>query len=123
MISILAQELLQVLNPQQFGVIDGKKQKNGLIKVTDLEEKQRKPKTNLAIMPLYRFDPVIFKSLEKTKPDKRNEIQLTDGIKQIKKWGLEVSALPLRDSDIWIDVGSPETYWQALSQTHQHFST
>jgi len=112
----------KVENPRQFGVIEGKKMKNKLIKVTGLEEKPNRPKTNLAIMPLYRFDPVIFKSLEKTKPDKRSEIQLTDGIKQIKNWGLEVTATELRDSDIWIDVGSPETYWLALNQTHQHFS-
>jgi len=112
----------KVSDPRHFGVIEGKKKKGELITVTGLEEKPAKPKTNLAIMPLYRFDPVIFKSLEKTKPDKRKEIQLTDGIKLIKKWGLGVTALELRKSDIWIDVGSPETYWAALSQTHQHFS-
>jgi len=112
----------EVNEPRQFGVIEGKKTRGNLIKVTGLEEKPTKPKTNLAIMPLYRFDPVIFKSLEKIKPDKRNEIQLTDGIKQIKKWGLVVTAIKLRESDIWIDVGSPETYWLALSQTHNHFS-
>jgi len=112
----------EVNEPRQFGVIEGKKTKGDLIKVTGLEEKPTKPKTNLAIMPLYRFNPVIFKSLEKIKPDKRNEIQLTDGIKQIKKLGLEVTAIKLQESDIWIDVGSPETYWLALSQTHNHFS-
>lgn len=112
----------EVNEPRQFGVIEGKKTKGDLIKVTGLEEKPTKPKTNLAIMPLYRFNPVIFKSLEKIKPDKRNEIQLTDGIKQIKKWGLGVTAIKLQESDIWIDVGSPETYWLALSQTHNHFS-
>jgi len=112
----------KVDEPRQFGVIEGIKSKGNLIKVTGLEEKPSKPKTNLAIMPLYRFDPVIFKSLEKTKPDKHNEIQLTDGIKQMKNWGLEVTAQELHDSDIWIDVGSPETYWQALYQTHQFFS-
>ena len=112
----------RVKDPRHFGVIEGKKTRKGLIKVTGLEEKPVKPKSNLAIMPLYRFDPIIFKSLAKTKPDKRNEIQLTDGIKQIKKWNLGVTALELSKSDIWIDVGSPETYWLALSQTHQHFS-
>lgn len=112
----------KVDDPRQFGVIEGKYLKNGSIKVTGLEEKPAKPKTNLAIMPLYRFDPIIFKSLEKTKPDKRNEIQLTDGIKQIRNWGLGITAIELQDSDIWIDVGSPETYWQALFQTHEYFS-
>jgi len=112
----------KVENPRQFGVVEGEKMKNNLIKVTGLEEKPNRPKTNLAIMPLYRFNSVIFKSLEKTKPDQRNEIQLTDGIKQIKNKGLDVTASKLRDSDIWIDVGSPENYWLALNQTHHHFS-
>jgi len=113
----------KVDDPRQFGVIEGKRIKGNLIKVIGLEEKPSKPKSNMAIMPLYRFDPVIFKSLEKIKPDRRNEIQLTDGIKQIKKWGLEVTAIELNKSDIWIDVGSPETYWKALYQTHNYFST
>jgi len=112
----------KVDDPTQFGVIEGKQMKNKLINVTGLEEKPSKPKTNLAIMPLYRFDPVIFKSLAKTKPDKRNEIQLTDGIKQLRDSGLGVTALELKSSDIWVDVGSPETYWLALKQTHQYFS-
>jgi len=114
--------LKKVENPRQFGVVEVIRTKNKLLKVKSLEEKPKKPKTNLAIMPLYRFDPVIFKSLEKTKPDKRNEIQLTEGIKQLKKWGMEVTALELANSDIWIDVGSAETYWKALNQTYQYSS-
>ena len=110
----------KVKDPRQFGVIEGKPKKDKIIKVIDLQEKPSKPKTNLAIMPLYRFEPIIFKSLAKIKPDKRNEIQLTDGIKQIKNWGLEVTAIELQNSDIWIDVGSPNTYWQALHQTYQY---
>lgn len=112
----------QVENPKQFGVIQVRQTKNALF-VTNLEEKPAKPKTNLAIMPIYRFEPVIFKALEKTKPDKRNEIQLTDGIKKITKEGFDVTAYELRNSDIWIDVGTPETYWMALSQTYQHFKS
>jgi len=108
-------------DPRQFGVIEGKPINNNLIKVTGLEEKPSKPKTNLAIMPLYRFNAEIFKGLEKTKPDKRNEIQLTDGIKEIRKKGCQVIASKLNDSDIWIDVGRPETYWDALFQTHKYF--
>ena len=88
----------------------------------NLEEKPKKPKSNLAIMPLYRFDGNIFPALEKTKPDKRKEIQLTDGIKNLKKSGKRIVASELLDSDIWIDVGSAETYWDALNKTHQYFS-
>ena len=112
----------KVKDPRQFGVIQGIPTKNREMRVTKLEEKPLKPKTNLAIMPLYRFEPVIFPALEKTKPDKRNEIQLTDAIKKIAKSSLHVNSLELNDSDIWVDVGSPETYWNALNQTHTHYS-
>ena len=37
----------KVEDPRQFGVIEGKKLKNNLIRVTGLEEKPTKPKTNL----------------------------------------------------------------------------
>jgi len=93
------------------------------LRPTNLEEKPAKPKTNLAIMPIYRFEPAIFSALEKTKPDKRNEIQLTNGIKKMTKEGFDVTASLLRNSDIWIDVGTPETYWLALSQTYKYFKS
>jgi len=112
----------RVKDPRQFGVIEGNLIKNREMRVTKLEEKPAKPKTDLAIMPLYRFEPIIFSALEKTKPDKRNEIQLTDAIKKIAKSSLHVNSLELNDSDIWVDVGSPETYWNALSQTYAHYS-
>ena len=49
-----------------YGVVNGEIQKN-IIKVTNLEEK---PKTNLAIMPLNIFEPIIFKYPKKVKPKK-----------------------------------------------------
>lgn len=110
--------LKRIKDPRQFGVVETYKKNNKMF-VKKLEEKPKKPKTNLAIMPLYRFDPIIFDALKKTKPDRKNEIQLTDGIKKIKDMGYDITASELRKDEVWIDVGSPQTYWDALNQTHK----
>jgi UTP--glucose-1-phosphate uridylyltransferase len=110
----------EVEDPRQFGVIEGE-QHGSMIKITGIEEKPASPKTNLAIMPMYLFDPIIFKALENTPAGKGGEIQLTDGIKKIIEWGLPVAASKLSSNDLWIDVGTPETYWEAQSSTYSRF--
>ncbi|MEM2140958.1 sugar phosphate nucleotidyltransferase [Nitrososphaera sp.] len=111
----------EVDDAHQFGVVEGVSAENNMLMITDIEEKPAKPKTNLAIMPVYIFDPVIFKALENTPAGKGNEIQLTDGIKKIMDWGLRVTASKLARTDLWVDVGTPETYWDAQSSTYNKF--
>jgi UTP--glucose-1-phosphate uridylyltransferase len=110
----------EVEDARQFGVIEGQQNEN-IIKITGIEEKPAKPKTDLAIMPVYIFDPIIFKALENTLAGKGGEIQLTDGIKKVMEWGLPVSASKMSSLDLWIDVGTPETYWEAQSSTYSKF--
>lgn len=114
----------EVENPRQFGVIVGKRLENGMLKITGVEEKPDRPKTNLAIMPVYIFDPIIFRMLESTPVGKGGEIQLTDGIKRIvESKSYAAVASKLLRSDIWLDVGTPETYWEAQSATYNRFKT
>lgn len=103
----------EITDPRHYGVIDGK-MKGDIIRVTDMEEKPIKPKTNLAIMPVYIFEPIIFDYLKKTKPKKLNEIQLTDAILQMVKDGLKVYAINLTNKMIQMDIGNPESYWDSL---------
>jgi UTP--glucose-1-phosphate uridylyltransferase len=112
---------LNVKNPQQYGVIEGKEVKDGIIKVAQLVEKPENPKTNLAVMAMYAFKPVIFDALEKTKPGKNGEIQLTDAIQRLIDEGLKVFAVKLDLSYAHLDVGSPERYWEALELSHGRF--
>jgi UTP-glucose-1-phosphate uridylyltransferase len=77
-------------------------------------EKPEKPPTNLAIMPIYVFHPVIFKALEKTLPGKGGEVQLTDAIQKLIEWGLNVYAVKLNQDQVRLDIGSPETYLGSL---------
>jgi len=72
-------------------------------------------------MPIYVFRPVIFDALKKTLPGKGGEIQLTDAIQRLIDWGLNVCAVRLNPDEVRLDIGSPETYWEALSLSHKHF--
>jgi len=109
----------KVENPTQFGVIEGTEKDGGII-ITDLEEKPTKPKTNLAIMPIYILTPEIFDALEHLNSGVGNEIQLTDGIKSLVKNGRKVMGYLTKPDDVWIDVGTPETLWNALQYSYQY---
>jgi UTP--glucose-1-phosphate uridylyltransferase len=111
----------EIENPRQFGIIEAEETENGIYKVRAAIEKPEKPQTNLAIMPIYVFHPVIFKALEKTEPGKGGEVQLTDAIQKLIDWGLNVCAVKLNQDHVRLDIGSPETYWEALSLSYQHF--
>lgn len=111
----------EIENPQQYGIIEAKETENGIYKVRAVIEKPEKPPTNLAIMPIYVFNPVIFKALEKTPPGKGGEVQLTDAIQKLIEWGRNVYAVKLHQDQVRLDIGSPETYWEALSLSYQHF--
>jgi UTP-glucose-1-phosphate uridylyltransferase len=57
--------------------------------------------------------------LEKTQPGLGGEIQLTDAIQQLINEGFNVQAVKLRNSEVRLDVGNPENYWQAIATSHQ----
>jgi UTP--glucose-1-phosphate uridylyltransferase len=111
----------EIENPRQYGVIEGEEIENGVYRVRAAVEKPEKPSTNLAIMPIYVFDSVIFEALEKTSPGKGGEIQLTDAIQILIDWGLKVYAVKLNKNQIRLDIGDPENYWKALSLSYRHF--
>lgn len=111
----------EIEDPRQYGIIEVEEMEEGVYKVKGAVEKPEKPSTNLAIMPIYVFHPVIFDALEKTLPGKGGEIQLTDAIQRLIDWGLNVCAVRLNPDDVRLDIGSPETYWEALSLSYKHF--
>ncbi|MEM0457231.1 MAG: sugar phosphate nucleotidyltransferase [Nitrososphaerota archaeon] len=116
--TILIQE---IEDPRAYGVIEGKEVSEGVILVESLEEKPEKPRTNLAIMPVYIFDPVIFKALEIIKPGKGGEIQLTDAIQKLVDWGLKVYAVKLKQDEQRLDIGTPQTCWESLMLSYNYF--
>jgi len=113
--------VLEIENPREYGIIEGDEVETGIFKVKVVVEKPEKPATNLAIMAMYVFQPVIFKALEATEPGRGGEIQLTDAIQKLIDWGLNVYAVKLDDNYAHLDIGSPERYWDALSLSYQRF--
>jgi UTP--glucose-1-phosphate uridylyltransferase len=110
-----------VKDPSRYGVITGRDSHSGILYVESMVEKPSGPKSNLAIMPVYIFDRSIFGALEKTGPGKNNEIQLTDGIAKLLEINTnKVIAVKMENTDSFIDVGNPESYWEALNFTYKN---
>lgn len=81
--SILGVQPVCETQVSKYGIVKGIKIEEKVYKVKDLVEK---PKTeeapsNIAILGRYIITPKIFEILEKTKPGKGGEIQLTDALK------------------------------------------
>jgi len=104
--------LKEVPDPRRFGVAVVTKFRREL-RVTDVEEKPKHPKSNLSIVALYRFKPSIFETLKEIQKT-RNEIQLTDAIQKLIERGGQVKALLMKNDDTIIDVGTAESYLETF---------
>ena len=109
-------------DPKRFGIIEGEAMVDGLVRVKKLVEKPLKPASKLAIMPVYVFDSNIFKALEATKAGFAGELQLTDGIQKMVDWNLNVYTTKVGSDEIWLDIGSPDLYWEAQNLSYKHYS-
>jgi len=90
--------LTPVAHPEQFGVAE---LSNGIVK--NLEEKPKKPKSNMALVGVYMFDSEIFKAVNAIKASGRGELEITDAIQYLidKKF----TVLPHTVSGWWKDTG------------------
>ncbi len=70
-----------------YGIIKGKRVKDRIYHIEEMIEKpvQGKAPSNLAIIGRYILPPQIFDILERISPDERGEIQLTEGLRELKK--------------------------------------
>ena len=105
---------VEVDNPERFGVIE-------LInnKVISIEEKPKNPKSNIAITGLYIFDNKVIEIAKKIKPSKRNELEITDVIKEyLKENKLNVELL--NKNDKWFDTGTPESLFEATQYVRNY---
>jgi glucose-1-phosphate thymidylyltransferase len=91
-----------VEKPESFGVAT--LDQNG--RVLQLEEKPKNPKSNLALVGVYLFQPTIHNIIAKLKPSARGELEITDALQQLVLDGAKV------DSNIlegwWLDTGKKE---------------
>lgn len=107
----------EVPDPRKYGVITGKEIKRGIFKVTGIVEKPEKPPSNLAIIALYIFKPIIYKAIRKVEPDENGEIQLADALKLLIDWNCKVYGLKLKPNERRIDIGTAESYLEMLKST------
>jgi UTP--glucose-1-phosphate uridylyltransferase len=90
-----------------YGIIKGKKVRDRVYSVEEMVEKPERGKapSNLAIIGRYILPPRIFDILERVRPDRRGEIQLTDGLKELCKevpiYGYEFSGDRYDAGDKW----------------------
>ena len=94
--------LTPVDNPSQFGVAE--LNENG--SVIRLIEKPKEPTSNLALVGIYMFKPIIFDAIKRIKPSWRGELEITDALQRLIEDGFKI------DSEIvhgwWKDTGKPE---------------
>lgn len=105
---------VEVDNPERFGVIEINDNK-----VHSIEEKPKNPKSNIAITGLYIFDNKVIEIAKKIKPSKRNELEITDVIKEyLKENKLNVELL--NKNDKWFDTGTPESLFEATQYVRNY---
>ncbi len=95
-----------VSNPSSFGVAEVK---NG--RIINLEEKPKKPRSNLALIGVYVFGPRVSDAIRDLKPSWRGELEITDTIRVMIKQGRKVRAEQVEGW--WKDTGRPEDLLEA----------
>lgn len=70
--------------------------------------------STLAVAARYVFSSAIFDALQRTAPDRRGEIQLTDAIKTLIQMGLPVYAWLFGPGQVRYDVGNIESYFRTF---------
>jgi glucose-1-phosphate thymidylyltransferase len=93
--------LARVPNPSSFGVAE---LESG--KVVRLSEKPPVPRSDLALVGVYMFDPTIFEAVHAIRPSARNELEITDAIQWLVDHGRSVH--PHLVTGWWKDTGKVE---------------
>ena len=83
---------------KQYGVIEMDEQG----KVLSIEEKQERPKSDIAQTGIYMYDSRVFSFIEKLKPSGRGELEVTD----LNNFYLKEGTLGCELLDWWIDAGT-----------------
>lgn len=106
--------VMEVDDPRPYGVIDGELVDENLWMVNKIEEKPSRPWSNIAVLPVYIFEPEIFSCLSTISPGVGGELQLTDGIGCLLQLGRKVMAVKLPEHIPRLDIGNPKMLWKAL---------
>ena len=97
-----------VNDPNRYGVLGFDEAK----KVTSIEEKPLKPKSNYAIIGLYFYPNSVVKIAKKIKPSKRGELEITS-INNTYLYNQKLNVKLLGSGYTWLDTGTPDSLLEA----------
>ena len=112
--SIIAIQEVPFDQVEKYGIIDGHliDESNDTYQVTNMIEKPKTSKSNLAIIGRYILTPDIFDILKRIHPGKNQEIQITDALLAQAKNG---KVIALKFNGIRFDCGSLKGYLDATN--------
>jgi UTP--glucose-1-phosphate uridylyltransferase len=118
-VAVIAVERVPPEETYRYGIVDlgGAEPRPGEpVPVTDIVEKPSlgTAPSNLSVAARYVFGSAIFDALNRTLPDRRGEIQLTDAIRLLIRGGERVYAWPLDPGQVRYDVGNFLSYFRAF---------
>jgi glucose-1-phosphate thymidylyltransferase len=99
--------LKEVHDPERFGVAELKGDK-----VVAIEEKPKKPVSNLAVIGIYLYDNRVFEIIKTLEPSDRGELEITD----VNNWYIRDGSMTFEVlSGWWTDAGTFDSMLKAAS--------
>jgi UTP--glucose-1-phosphate uridylyltransferase len=114
--AVIAFEEVQAHEVYRYGIASPANDDRDIFPLADVIEKPNvdEAPSNLAIAARYVFAPSIFEALQRTRPGKNGEIQLTDAVRLILQDGGRAFGVRLRPDERRYDIGNFESYFRAF---------
>jgi len=100
----------QVADPERYGIVAF--EKGG--RVTSIEEKPARPRTNWAVTGLYFCDAQVVEVARGLRPSARGETEIVDVLNAYRARG-ELTVSPLGRGNVWLDTGTHDSLYEASS--------
>ena len=118
--SIVAVQEVPMADIEQYGVVAGAPEREGLTRVTAMVEKppREEAPSNLAVIGRYILTPDIFDIIRNTSPGRNGEVQLTDALQVQASQG---RVLAYRFQGQRFDCGSVPGFVEATQHVYEHY--